>query len=91
MNTYTNLTFTIQIFKEGKTFVSHSPELNVSSCGKTLEESRKNLKDAINGFIKSAYKIGTLNRILEEAGYLYKNKKWLEPNLLVLDRLSLAV
>jgi len=91
MKTYPNLTFTIQIFKEGKTFVSHNPELNVSSCGKTIEEARKNLKDAMNGFIKSAYKIGTLNQLLEEAGYMYKNKKWFEPDLLVLDRLSLAI
>jgi len=45
----------------------------------------------MNGFIKSAYKIGTLNQLLEEAGYMYKNKKWFEPDLLVLDRLSLAI
>jgi hypothetical protein len=36
--------FTTQIFKEGRTFVAHTPELDVSSCGgMTL----KNLKEAV--------------------------------------------
>lgn len=85
-----NITFTVQIFREGKMFVSYAPEFEVSSCGYTLEEAKKNLKDAVTGFLETARDIGTLQSILEEAGYTYKNKHWLDQELLVMDRLSLA-
>lgn len=83
-----NLTFTVQVFREGKTFVAHNPELDVSSCGSTIEEAKKNLRDAIRGFLKSAAKMGTLPEILEEAGYAYRHKQWIDPNLIALDRMS---
>jgi len=90
-NIIKNLTFTVQVFKEGSTFVSYNPELKVASCGYTLEEAKSNLKDAMSGFLKSARKLGTLREILEEAGFIYKRQKWSTPNLLVMDRLSLAL
>jgi hypothetical protein len=37
--------FTTQIFKEGRTYVAHTPELDLSSCGATKEKALKNLKD----------------------------------------------
>lgn len=83
-----NLTFTIQIFREGRTFVSYNPELDVSSCGYTIEGAKKNLRDAIRGFLKSTAKLGTLSEILEGAGYLYNHKQWIDPELVVMDRIS---
>ena len=59
-----NLTFTVQVFKEGDKFVSYNPELKVASCGDDIEEAKNNLRDAISGFLKSARKIGTLEGIL---------------------------
>lgn len=85
-----NITFTVQVFREGKMFVSYAPEFAVSSCGHTLEEAKKNLKEAVGGFLETARDIGTLESILEEAGYIYKNKHWIDPELLVMDRLSLS-
>ena len=46
--------------------VSFNPELRVASCGKTPEEAKKNLPDAIRGFLLSAQRRGTLGDILEE-------------------------
>src|SRR3990167_1732590 len=71
--TFPHLTFTIQIFHEGKLFVAYNPELDVSSCGSTLEKAKINIKDAIRGFLKSAAKMGTLREILEEAVFIIKN------------------
>ena len=82
------LTFTVQIFLEGKTFVAYNPELDVSSCGTTLQEAKKHIRDAIKGFLKSAAHIGTLDQILQEAGYIYRHKQWIDPNLVVMDRMS---
>ena len=89
-NILPNLNFTVQIFKEGQTYVAHNPELNVSSCGDTLDEAKSNLQDALMGFLKSAQKLGTLDEILEEAGYARKNKVWVEPQLVLTGRLSLV-
>ena len=85
-----HLTFTLQVFREGKLFVAYNPELDVSSCGESVEESKANLHDAVRGFLKSAHKHGTLPKILEEAGYIHKQDRWHDPELMVLDRFSLA-
>jgi predicted RNase H-like HicB family nuclease len=60
--------FTTQIFKEGRSFVAHTPELDVSSCGGTKDRALKNLKEAVRLFLEEAGNMGTLNQILEEAG-----------------------
>jgi predicted RNase H-like HicB family nuclease len=90
-NTFPHLTFTIQIFREEKLFVAYNPELDVSSCGSTLEKAKINIKDAIGGFLKSATKMGTLREILEEAGYVYRRTHWVDPELVSLDRMSVSM
>lgn len=61
--------FTTRIFKEGRTFVAHALELDVSSCGSTKEKALNSLKEAVRLFLEEAEKMGTLNQILEESGY----------------------
>ena len=61
--------FTTRIFKEGRTFVAQALELDVSSCGGTKEKALRNLKEAVRLFLEEAEKMGTLQQILEEAGY----------------------
>ena len=62
----TQLTFTLQVFREEKLYVAYNPELDVSSCGESVEEAKENLRDAVSGFLKSAHKHGTLDVILKE-------------------------
>ncbi len=50
------------------------PELDVSSCGETEEEARKNIQDAVRGFLETSEAMGTLEEILEEAGYQKENQ-----------------
>lgn len=73
------LFLTSKIWKEDKHYVAYNPELEVASQGKTFKEAEKMLKEAIDLFIKTAKKIGTLNHILEEAGFIKIEKKWLAP------------
>lgn len=82
------ITLTLQIFQEGKIFVAYNPELDVSSCGNTLEEARRNLSDATRGFLKSAKKLNTLEEILVEAGFKHEGYHWASPRLITLDRFS---
>lgn len=58
--------FTTEVFRERDTFVAHTPELDISSCGDTESKALDNLKEAVRLFLEEADKIGTLNQILEE-------------------------
>jgi len=55
------------VFQEGKNYVAHCPELDVSSCGHDMDEARRNLKTAVRLFVEEAEKLGTLEDILREA------------------------
>ena len=49
-----DISFTVHIFKDGATYVAHAPELDVSSCGDTDEQARKNIQDAVRGFLETS-------------------------------------
>ena len=64
-----NLVITEEIWKEGNVYVAHCPELDVVSCGKDIDEARKNLLEVIEIHLEETAKLGTLKAFLEEAGY----------------------
>ena len=80
------IAFTIQVFKEGQLFVTHAPELDVSSAGKTVEEAKAHLREAVEAFLEEAHRMGTLVDILEEAGYERTSEGWKAPDLLAQER-----
>ena len=86
-----NLSFTVHVFKEGESFVAYVPELDLSSCGDTKEQARTNIQDAIRGFLESAHDKGTLDEILEEAGYEHEGDDWKAPEFVSLDRLTVSI
>jgi len=86
-----DISFTVHTFKEGQTFVAYVPELDVSSCGATDEEARRNIRDAVRGFLETSADMGTLPEILEEAGYERDGETWRAPEFVSLDRLTLSV
>jgi predicted RNase H-like HicB family nuclease len=79
------------IFKEGNTYVSYCPKLDVSSCGNTIEEARKNLKVAVSLFLEEAEKMGTLEEILQESGYeLNEFNSWEAPRIVATELMKTA-
>jgi len=86
-----DISFTVHTFREGKTFVAYVPELDLSSCGATDEEARKNIRDAIRGFLDASAEMGTLTEILEEAGYERDGDTWRPPEFVSLDRMTMSV
>ena len=64
-----DLPFTAHLFQEGEVYIAYVPELDLSSCGDTPEEARRNIRDAIEGFLETSEEMGTLGEILEEAGF----------------------
>ena len=83
--------FTTRIFKQGRTFVAHALELDVSSCGGTKDKASKNLKQAVRLFLEEAEKMGTLQQILEEAGYIKRKAKLDSPKFISVQRMSLPL
>jgi len=85
-----NFEFDTIVFQEGKVFVAYSPKLDVSSCGSSVDEARRNLKTAVRLFLEEAEKMGTLEDILCEAGYEKASYgAWTAPRLIATEHMSL--
>jgi hypothetical protein len=46
--------FTTRVLKEGRTYIAHALELDVSSCGGAKERALNNLKEAVRLFLEEA-------------------------------------
>jgi predicted RNase H-like HicB family nuclease len=86
-----DIAYTVHTFKEGGTYVAYVPELDLSSCGATNEEARKNIRDAVQGFLETSADLGSLDLVLEEAGYRRKDGSWEAPEFVALDRETASV
>ncbi len=79
--------FNTQVWKEGGMYVSYAPQLDVSSCGNTIDEAKKNIREAVGSFLSEAQKMGTLDQILNEAGFSGSRA----PEIIAFEKMSLAV
>jgi predicted RNase H-like HicB family nuclease len=86
-----DIEFTTQIFKEGRTFVAHTWELDLSSCGGTKEKALRNLKEAVRLFLEEAEKMGTLGQILDVAGNSRRKRGLAGPKLISTQRVSMPL
>lgn len=80
----------IVFFEEGDIIIAHCVPLDVSSCGHDMEEARRNIRDAIEGFIEACEEIGTLEEVLEESGFVKQGNDWIPPALLNTDKLDIS-
>lgn len=73
------LPLTIKVFYEGTSkdapWVSYNPEFKVASCGPTPKKAETNLKEAVRGVLETCEDIGTLENVLNDAGFLVEDKK----------------
>ncbi|HEY7334761.1 MAG TPA: hypothetical protein VH639_07745 [Bryobacteraceae bacterium] len=81
----------MRVFKEGGAFVAHALELDVSSCGRTKEKAIDNLGHAVRLFLEQAESMGTLERVLEEAGYTKTRRKLAAPKFISLQQMNLSL
>ncbi len=86
-----NLSLKIEIFKEGDVYVALSPELNVSSFGDTIADAKTSFKEAMEAFIEECRAMGTLEEILEEAGFLKNDNSWVSRTPVAEENLALAI
>ena len=86
-----DIEYTVQIWKEGNQFVAHAMPLDVMSSGKTPEEAGKALDEAVHLFLVTAADMGTLQEILQEAGYELQQGCWVSPAWVATERHTTAV
>lgn len=85
------LDYEVIVFKENTAYVAYCPELDVSSCGSTIEQAKKMLKTAVRLFLEEARKMGTLEEILYESGYKKDaNGRWIPPKLVATELVSIS-
>ncbi len=83
--------YDVIVFKEDATYIAYCPELDVSSCGNTVEHAKEMLNTAVRLFLEEAEKIGSLKDILEEARYKRgDNGRWLPPKLVATELVSVS-
>ncbi len=83
--------YTSQVWKEGDQFIAHAMPLDVMSSGRTPEEARKALDEAIHLFLMTAAEAGTLAEVLQDAGYQLKRGTWISPLWVGVERHSATV
>ena len=86
-----NIEFTSQVFKEGRMFVAHSPELDVSSCATTADKALANLQEAVRLFLEEAERKGSLKQILKEAGFSQRQHTLVGPKLIHTKRITMPL
>ena len=86
-----NVEYTAQIWQEGDQFIAHAMPLDVMSAGRTPDEARKALDAAVHLFLVTAADIGTLEEVLQEAGYEPQDGGWTAPAWIAIERHSTAL
>lgn len=85
------LQFDMMIFREGNSYVAYCPELDLSSCGADVDNARRNLKTAVRLFIEETRRLGTLDEVLREAGYVRQGAEaYVPPQLVALESATVA-
>jgi len=84
------ITFRAEILQEGDLYVGLSPELNVSSFGKTVEDARHSLHEAMEAFIEECEAMGTLEDVMSEAGFVKEHDTWVRRKPVAEEALSIG-
>ncbi|GFP21031.1 hypothetical protein HKBW3S06_00257 [Candidatus Hakubella thermalkaliphila] len=82
--------FRAEIFKEGEVYVGLCPELNISSFGEDIEDARRSLQEALGAFLEECEEMGTLEEVLEEAGFLQREGTWVSREPVVEEKMAIS-
>ena len=83
--------FGMLVFKEDETYIAYCPELDVSSCGSSVEAAKEMLKSAVRLFLEEAEKMGTIEDILDESHYSKDTTgRWIPPKMVAAEVVSIV-
>jgi len=81
----------VVFFEENGAVICHCLPLDVSSCGRDLDEAKHNIKDAIEGFLEACEAMGTLEEVLTECGFVKDGTRWKSPVILESDSIDVPL
>jgi predicted RNase H-like HicB family nuclease len=77
------LRLTGEVWREGQMYTAYCRELDLASCGRTVEEAWRNLREAFEIFLEETAKKGTLQGLLEEAGLVTQGETLERPEYFI--------
>ena len=80
--------YAVQVCREGTQYVAHAMPLDVASSGQTPEAARQAVDEAVRLFLATAAEHGTLEEVLEDAGYRREDGSWRGPEWLGTEQRS---
>jgi predicted RNase H-like HicB family nuclease len=80
----------IKVFKEGDVYVALCPELNVSSYGDDVESAKESLREALEAFLEECEEMGTLQEVLEDAGFVKEKESWILEEPVIKEKIALS-
>jgi predicted RNase H-like HicB family nuclease len=75
----------VGFFKEGNSFVAYSQAVDLTTCGRTLDEAKKNFAEALQILFEECARMGTLGQVLESCGWKKVGKSDWKPPVLVAE------
>lgn len=72
----------VVFYREANKFIAYSPALDISTCGDTQEQAKKRFEEMLQIFLEETDKMGTLDEVLLECGWLkigHPQKCWQPP------------
>jgi len=67
------------VMKEGDSFISYSPALDLSTVGESFDEAKKRFEEAVGIFFEEIIKMGTVDQALTELGWQKQDKEYFPP------------
>ncbi|NLH49454.1 MAG: type II toxin-antitoxin system HicB family antitoxin [Myxococcales bacterium] len=71
-----------EVYREGNSWVSICPPLDLSTCGDSFEEALRNTSEAITLWFQSCLRRGTLEKALQELHWIKEDIQNLSPTIL---------
>ena len=78
----------VSFIKEGDKFIAHSPALDISTSGDTLDQAKNRFEELSSSFLEECVHMGTLEDVLTELGW-HKSEKnqmsdenWVPPTII---------
>jgi predicted RNase H-like HicB family nuclease len=85
------LIFDAKYFRENDVYVGLCRELNISSFGNDIEEAKLSLLEAVQAFTEACEEMGTLEEVLEEAGFIEENGVWVPREPVMEEKLAVSL
>jgi predicted RNase H-like HicB family nuclease len=87
----TSIEYTAHIWQEEAQYIAHAMPWDVISAGPSPDEARKALDEAVHLFLVTAADMGTLEDVLHESGYEFRQGGWVSPAWVAIERHSTVV